>query len=66
VRTLFRRVKNLEEAKRMKKVVIVWKNPGESANEVIERHLEANPEHRGQGFDLFTISWQDPDANGAG
>jgi len=50
----------------MKKVVMVWKDLGESAEEVTERHLEAHPEHREAGYDLLVIGWQEPDVDGAG
>ena len=55
--SLRRRIKNLEEAKRVKKVITIWKEPGEPADEVIERHLETHPEHQGPGYNLLVIGW---------
>jgi len=66
MKSLMRRIRKMEEASVKKQTIIVWKELGESADEVIERHIEANPEHREAGYDLLVICWQDSDPDGAG
>jgi len=60
MKSLKRRIRKMEEASGKKQTIMVWKNPGESFEEVTERHLSTHPEHRGQGFDLAVIGWMEP------